>query len=279
MSRLSSPISRALGSWRALWLGAGVLILPVLLAGTRTETGFLDRSVTVDGTSYRYQVYLPSDYARSKRWPVILFLHGSGERGDDGLLQTEIGLGSALRRHPERYPAIVIFPQAPPGDRWPGMAARVAMAALDQTLRRFHADRDRVYLTGLSMGGNGVWYLAYRFPDRFAAVAPVCGWFVPTDKLPTSEPVVPSDDGPPVEAIAQRLRATPIWIFHGDDDPVVEPSDSRAIAAALQRLGAPVRYTEIPGAGHNAWDPAYGSPALPAWLLSQRRVTSASDHR
>jgi predicted peptidase len=256
----------------AAGIAISALLLPDSLLGAAHETGFLDRTVKLDRVTYRYQVFVPSDYTRSRPWPVILFLHGSGERGTDGRLQTEVGLGSALRRYSGRYPAIVVFPQAPAEVRWPGNAARVAMAALDQTLRQFHADPDRVYLTGISMGGNGAWYLAYRFPERFAAVVPVCGWVVPRQRFPTSESVVSSDSGSPVEAIARRLRAVPVWIFHGDDDPVVEPDDSRALAAALEALGAPVRYTELRGAGHNAWDPAYSLPEFAAWLFAQRRT-------
>jgi predicted peptidase len=137
----------------------------------------------IDGTSYPYQVYVPPDYTESRRWPVILFLHGSGERGTDGLLQTQVGLGDALRRLPDRYPAIVVFPQAPLDVRWPGKAAKIALESLARTEKQFRCDRERVYLTGISMGGNGAWYLAYRHPERFAAVVPVCGWFLPDQEI------------------------------------------------------------------------------------------------
>ena len=99
------------------------------------------------------------------------FLHGSGERGTDGLLQTEVGLGEGIRRHAGRWPAIVVFPQAPPEHRWHGKVAHLALATLDHTLQEFSTDAGRVYLVGLSAGGNGVWNLAYRYPERFAALA------------------------------------------------------------------------------------------------------------
>jgi predicted peptidase len=140
------------------------------------ETGFLNRTVTVGRALSRYQVYVPHSYDPASSWPVILFLHGAGERGADGLIQTEVGLGPAIRRFPERYPAIVVFPQAPKDSLWQGASAQMAMAALEQTIREYSADVRRLYLTGLSMGGHGSWYLSYHHPDRFAAVAPICGW-------------------------------------------------------------------------------------------------------
>ncbi len=121
---------------------------------SQEPTGFLNRTIEVEGVPHRYQVYVPAEYTRERRWPVILFLHGSGERGTDGLLQTSIGLGEGIRRHAERWPAIVVFPQAPPAHRWHGRVAHLALAALDRTVREFSIDPDRVYLVGLSAGGT-----------------------------------------------------------------------------------------------------------------------------
>src|ERR1700687_3551652 len=154
---------------------------PGLSAGESVETGFLNRSVSIEGSTHRYQVYVPATYRSSVAWPVILFLHGSGESGTDGLRPTEIGLGTALRRHPDRYPALVVFPQTPSEKNGNAVTARIALAALDQTRNEFSADADRVYLTGLSMGGSGAWYLAYQHPERFAALVPICGWVAKTD--------------------------------------------------------------------------------------------------
>src|SRR5262249_26302648 len=145
-------------------------------AAARRETGFLNRTLLVGGRRHAYQVYVPAAYSPRRAWPVILCLHGSGERGTDGLLQTEVGFGAALRRYSDRYPLIAVFPQAPPDTRWPGASSRIALAALDATLEEFRCDPDRVYLTGLSMGGNGAWYLAYRSPARWAALLVACGW-------------------------------------------------------------------------------------------------------
>jgi predicted peptidase len=258
---------------RALPFGFCLAALPFAAAsGQDVQTGFIDRTVTVDGGTYRYQVYVPRDYAPSTRWPVILFLHGAGERGSDGLRQTAVGLGAAIRQNPTRYPAIVVLPQSPTDSTWTGTPARAAMAALDATLAAYATDPDRVYLTGLSMGGNGTWYIAYRHADRFAAFAPVCGWIGELPRAPAYAPVVPPADGDPYTAVAHKLRGKPVWIFHGEIDAVVPVEDSRQAAAALEAAGAEVRYTELPGINHNSWDPAYASPAFSEWLFAQRRA-------
>jgi beta-galactosidase len=232
------------------------------------ETGFLDRTVEVSGLTYPYQVYVPRSYDPATPWPVVLFLHGSGERGDDGLRQTQVGLGSAIRWNPDRYPAIVVMPQSPADSNWHGDPADAALAALDSALLEFSTDPERVYLTGMSRGGNGAWYLAYHHPDRFAAVVPVCGYVVRDGQLA----IVPVEgEGSAFERVAARLAHLPIWIWHGDADAVVDVEESRKMAAALRALGADVRYTELEGVGHNAWDPAYGSEELPEWLFAQRR--------
>lgn len=120
------------------------------------ETGFFNRTTVVDGLEYPYQVYVPREYDGTRGWPVILFLHGAGERGTDGLLQTEVGLLSAVRRTPEQYPAITVAPQAPPDSIWQGRPAQAALQALDRTIEEFRTDASRICLTGLSMGGSGV---------------------------------------------------------------------------------------------------------------------------
>ena len=230
------------------------------------ETGFLDRSLTLDGETYRYQVYVPHGYSESTPWPTVLFLHGSGERGDDGMRQTQVGLPSAIRWSSELWPAIVVMPQAPADGNWQGLGGRIAMAALDQTLAEFRTDPDRVSLTGLSIGGQGTWYLAYQHPDRFAAIAPVCGFLVSDHHasfLPESLPH-------PEETVAAKIAGLPTWVFHGDADNVIPVDAARRLVHALEAAGADVRYTELPGVGHNAWDAAYGSAELAEWLLTQR---------
>lgn len=251
-----------------------LLLLPLLaiaLQGQRVETGFLDRSITVAGRSYRYQVYVPADYQSKPNWPAILFLHGAGERGDDGLVQTNVGLAPAIRKSPSRYPAIAIFPQVPRDSQWVGAPADMAVAALQQTMKEFKVDPKRLYLTGLSMGGHGTWYVAYRNPDLFAAVVPICGWVREFQFFKGSVPVVPGDSAAVMPNLVQRLSKTPIWIFHGEVDQVVNVNGSREPFNALKAASADVRYTELLGLDHNSWDAAYGSEEFTRWLFAQHR--------
>jgi len=248
-----------------------LLLLGVVASLQQVQTGFLDRSITVGNRAYHYQVYVPADYASKPTWPAILFLHGAGERGTDGLLQTNVGLGAAIRQNASRYPAIVVFPQVPPDSQWVGTPADMAVAALQQTMREFHVDASRVYLTGLSMGGHGTWYIAYRHAELFAAIVPICGWVRDFPMFRGSVPVVPGDSASVMTTLAQHLGKVPIWIFHGEVDQVVNVNGSREPAAALKAAGANVQYTELLGLNHNSWDAAYGSDEFVRWLFSQQR--------
>lgn len=263
MMQVMRPSAQLVALIASLCVSAGVC------AASKMETGFLNRTVTVSGEAHRYQVFVPAEYEPTRRWPIILFLHGSGERGEDGLAPTEVGLGSALRRHAEWYPAIVVFPQAPSDVHWTGPGSEVALKALEQTEHEFNTDPERVYLTGLSMGGSGAWHLAYRDPGRYAALLVICARIEPSVQV--TEQIVPFEDGPLYTALAGRLKSMPIWVFHGDADDVIPVEQARQISAALKALNAPVRYTELAGVGHNAWDAAYGSMEVAAWLLSQQR--------
>jgi predicted peptidase len=255
-------------------LAALAILLVASVAAAQTPTGFLDRSVSVGGGTYRYQVYVPADYnASQQRWPVILFLHGGGERGADGVFQTQVGLGSAIRSAPSKWPAIVVMPQTPSDSIWLGAPSETAIAALDRTMAEFRTDPDRVYLTGLSLGGNGTWNLAYRYPERWAAIAPICAFITPFTQLRGSRSIVAADGGDQFAAIAQRLKAMPTWIFHGEIDPVVSVDESRKAVDAFRAAGATaMKYTEFPGATHNVWDMAYASPQFRDWLFAQRRT-------
>ena len=236
------------------------------------QTGFVDRTLVLNGTTYPYVVYVPRNFDRAKKWPVILSLHGAGERGSNGVKQTAIGVGTAIRFHAEWIPAIVVFPQVPENQRWLGEPADAAMEALDHAMREFNGDPDRVVLTGLSMGGYGTWHLALEHPQRFAALVPVCGGLLPheTTSAVQQSPLTKSA-ADPYAFTAQSLRHLPIWIFHGADDPVVPVEESRRMNDALRSAGADVRYTEFPKTGHNAWDPAYGNQELWEWMLARRR--------
>jgi len=247
------------------------LLFGITASLQQVQTGFLDRNITVGGRAYHYQVYVPADYQTKPSWPAILFLHGAGERGNDGLLQTNVGLAPAIRQNPSRYPAIVVFPQVPPDSQWVGTPADMAVAALQQTMREFHVDPSRVYLTGLSMGGHGTWYIAYRHPELFAAVVPICGWVRDFPQFRGSVPVVPGDSAAVLPSLVQRLAKVSIWIFHGEIDPAVNVNGSREPAAALKAASADVRYTEFLGMGHNVWDAVYASDEFVRWLFAQRR--------
>jgi predicted peptidase len=237
------------------------------------KTGFLERTVRVGDVSHAYKVYVPPGFDPKRSWPVVLWLHGAGESGTDGVQQTEVGLGPMLRSHPERFPAVVVFPQAPRGQVWMGDLARVATTALDQTMAEFHGDPERVYLAGLSMGAYGAWVLAFENPDRYAAIVSVAGGIVPPAyrraRLAQLPPTLQADD--PYAATAARVKNIPAWLFHGAEDPTVPVTESRQIVAALKQAGASPRYDEYAGVGHNAWDRAFADAELAKWLLAQRR--------
>ena len=144
------------------------------------------------------------------------------------------------------------------------------MVALRQTMVDYRVDADRVYLTGLSMGGRGTWYIAYRNPKVFAAVAPICGWITASPRF-TNLPVIPGDSAAQFVTLARQLRDVPIWIFHGEMDRVVPVTGSRAPAAALKEAGSKARYTEYLGTDHNSWDPTYASREFVDWMFQQRR--------
>jgi predicted peptidase len=249
-------------------------LLSVLLCAKNQmpQTGFLNRAVIVNGVTYRYQVYVPANFLSEEKWPVILFLHGAGERGDDGILQTQIGLGAAIRRHAERFPCLVVFPQCQRKQVWFGEMETQALQALNQSRKEFNGDLERIYMTGLSMGGYGAFYIASRHPGKFAAIAAICGGVVPPPTFPfphDAAAAIPTER--PHAIIAKKIGQTPVWIFHGDADNVIPVTESRQIAAALRAAGGNVKYTEYKNIAHNSWDQAYTEPAFMPWLLSHRR--------
>ena len=243
----------------------------------KAETGFLDRSINVRGIEYKYQVYVPPDWSSRKKWPIILFLHGSGERGDDGLLQTAVGLPVAVRKDRNRVPAVIVIPQCRKQFWWRDAPMdEVAIQTLEAAQKEFHGDLQRTYLTGLSMGGYGTWHLAAKFPGRFAAIVPICGGVVRPKELDNKEP---APDGS-YEEVAKKIGSgTPVWIFHGDQDDSVPVSESRKMAAAMKELGGEVHYTEYPGVGHNSWDTAYAEPELLTWMLAKSTAGSGKKRK
>jgi predicted peptidase len=240
-----------------------LLLLPTFAVAQ--SSGFVDRTLELDGKTYAYQVYVPRNWNKSQKWPVILFLHGSGERGSDGIKQTAVGLPQAIRLNADKWPFIVVMPQCPEDAWWTRPEQeQQALKALDASIAEFNGDPKRVYLTGLSLGGYGTLDIAARNPGRFAALAPVCGGVV-IEWRPERQVTW----GPePYKAVAQKIGKTPVWLFHGDLDDSVPVRESREMFKALQAAGGNARYTEYPGVGHDSWNNAYWAPELPQWLLS-----------
>jgi acetyl esterase/lipase len=232
------------------------------------DTGFLNRSIELHGVTYRYQVYLPEEWRRDDRklWPIILFLHGRGERGSEGMWQTQVGLPQAVRDHPERWPFVIVMPQCPFGSFWtdPNILA-MAMAALDRETEEFHGDPDRTYLTGLSLGGYGSWELARLYPHRWAAVAIAAGgifWSYAPDRWEKASTLTAE--------YARAIGRTPVWLFHGADDPVVKPRQSELMYDAIKESGGRIHLWIYQGLKHDCWTRAYDEPELPRWLLENR---------
>lgn len=232
------------------------------------ETGFLNRRIDFHGVTYKFQVYLPEEFHRDdkKPWPIALFLHGRGERGSEGMWQTQIGLPQALRDHPERWPFIVVMPQCTFPSFWtdPEMLA-MAMAALDQEQAEFRTDPARTYLTGLSMGGYGAWELAKMYPKRWAAVAIASGgifWSYAPERWQDSA-ALPGD-------YARAIGKTPIWLFHGSEDTTVPEKESELMYAAFKANAGNIKLWVYQGYHHDSWTRAFNEPELPHWLLTHR---------
>ncbi|HMD44272.1 MAG TPA: prolyl oligopeptidase family serine peptidase [Candidatus Acidoferrum sp.] len=250
----------------------GCMAVPVL--ARKPATGFLDRTLTLNGSIYKYQVFLPENWSSKQKWPIILFLHGAGERGSDGLLQTEVGMPSAVRKDRSRFPAIIVMPQCKLDRWWTELEMQaVALTSLARAAKEFNGDSKRTYLTGLSMGGYGSWAIAEKNPGKFAAVVPICGGIVEPkavlEKHPERAKTSYPDEAKSYAEIAKRLGKTPIWIFHGEADPIVPVAGSRKMYEALKAAGGNVRYTEYPDVGHDSWDKAYAEPELIAWMLAK----------
>jgi predicted peptidase len=196
--------------------------------------------------SLQYLLHVPPGDPPDGGWPIILALHGAGERGDDLSLVAKHGPAKVAERDPS-LPFVVVSPQCPRNQWW---AEEPLLALLDEMLATQPVDADRVYLTGLSMGGYATWSLGIHHPSRFAAAAPVCGGSIP--------------------AVAHRLKDVPLWVFHGARDPVVLLDESHRMVNAVRAHGGNVRFTIYPDRGHDAWTPTYDNPQLYEWFLQHR---------
>ncbi len=256
---------------KTLWL---LLALPVWVQSSAAEPAGYEAKVFKgqDGTELQYRVLMPENYDRGGEFPLVLFLHGAGERGDDNLKQ--LTHGSMMFTNPvnrEKYPAIVLFPQCPAEDYWafekrpengfqpdafPGKYPETGiLSTICQMVEYYIAnekvDKNRVYIIGLSMGGMGTFDMACRHPGLFAAAIPICGGVNP-ERLK--------------DAVQVKFR-----IFHGDDDNIVPVENSRLAYTALRKYGADVEYIEFPGVNHGSWGPAFNYPGFMEWLFSQRK--------
>lgn len=204
-----------------------------------------------------YLVYLPDGFseASGETWPVVIFLHGAGERGSDTKLLSRQGLVRDVEEGRE-FPFILVAPQCPVDCTWDRSLDELD-SLLEEILAKYPVDKERIYLTGLSMGGFGTWHWASHQPQAFAALVPICGGAMPLTGFP--------------EKVA-LLKDVPIWAFHGADDQVVHVRQTEELVEVLQGLEASIRYTKYEGVGHNSWNRAYSEPELFTWLLGQKNT-------
>ena len=218
------------------------------------------------GQKLGYRLLKPKDYDPAKKYPLVLFLHGAGERGDDNAVQLVHGMADfAQDENRAKYPCFVLAPQCPKNKRWVEVdwsaptheqpeqlseSLQLTFDAIAGLKKEFSIDDKRFYVTGLSMGGYGTWDVAQRMPGQVAAAAPICG----------------GGD----EKQAAKLVKVPVWCFHGDKDTAVKVDRSRNMIAAIKKAGGNPKYTEYPGVGHNSWTQTYKDPAFMAWLFAQK---------
>ena len=228
------------------------VLTPMIEIGVLRAAEPTQKAVRLDAqvhVSVDYLIYLPTDYEKKDSWPLLLFLHGAGERGDDLELVKKHGPPKLIEQG-RAFPFVVVSPQCPK-DGWWSTKPLELVALLDEIVAKYKIDQDRIYLSGLSMGGFGTWMLAAYAPDRFAAIVPVCGGG---------------------EALmARRLTHLPVWAFHGAKDPVVPLRRSEEMVDALKKLNGDVKLTVYPEAGHDSWTAAFDNPELYEWLLQQKR--------
>jgi predicted peptidase len=213
------------------------------------------------GREHRYMVFVPWNYDRSRPHPAILFLHGAGEIGTDGSLPTTAGFGPAIREREESFPFFAVFPQSERGGWLAGHAeASRALNILAAVTTEFNLDPDRIHLTGVSMGGYGVWSLAIEYPGKWASIVPVSGGGTP--------------------ALAWKIAGVPCWCFHGADDEIIPVQESREMVEAVRAAGGDPIYTEYAAVPHNCWDLAYRTGELYVWMTAQTlRRAKARSHQ
>lgn len=227
-------------------------------AGPSLPPGFVVKTLdTGERTPRQYIVFTSGKYRPDRKWPVLIFLHGSGESGNNTIGHTTVGLGPYIAGHRlNDFPFVTIFPQVPAGPRvlenFLGEHGDWIWRMLDAVQKEYSTDPDRVYMTGLSMGGFGTWDLAMEHPDRLAAIAPLCGGSTHID-------------------LVANLVQMPVWAFHGSRDDRVPPESTRRLVDALTSAGGKPKYVEYPDLFHNCWDRTYANLDLYKWLLRHKR--------
>jgi predicted peptidase len=237
--------------------------------------GFVERKFKKGSTdSLVYRLFIPKDYSPSKKYPIMIALHGAGERGIDDTLQLKYKLATMWADEANQivHPTFVLAPQCPNPKQWVdknwsagsydfntapiSIPMDLLVGIMDSLSKEFSLDPDRFYVSGMSMGGYGTWYLLMKYPTKFAAAIPVCGAGDPK--------------------MASAISKVAIWAFHAADDGVVPVKGSRDMIDSLKKAGGTPKYTEYAGSlgyGHNSWDPASNTPELNTWLYAQSRAT------
>jgi len=251
---------------KAAYLSCFVFAATVLIGCTQTEKSEMTLNLPERGgqhslafkktitktLSCNYLLFLPETYGKEqKRWPLMLFLHGAGERGDD-LNKVKVHGPPKIVEKQKDFPFIVVSPQCPEGDWWTEKT-EMLINLLDDIVANYDVDTERIYLTGLSMGGYGSWALASEYPERFAAVVPICG------------------GGNRIMAI--KLKDVPIWAFHGAKDSVVPVEESKELVEAINARGGNAKLTIYPDANHDSWTETYNNQEVYDWLLEHRRTS------
>lgn len=260
---------------RSIVLLIGVICISFLPGTAQDLSQFKKETyVSTAGLQLPYRILFPENYDKTKKYPVVLFLHGAGERGTDN--EKQLVHGSKLFIDPanrKAHPAIIIFPQCPEEGYWSSVdvnrntspftlefdyakpitpALQAAIELLQKTIGNEGVDRSRIYIAGLSMGGMGTFEAVYRYPDLFAAAVPICG-------------------GADVNAYDKRVSKIPFRVFHGAQDAVVDVNHSKKIVDKLKILNTSVEYIEYPAVNHNSWDNAFAEPDFLEWMFRKKR--------
>jgi predicted peptidase len=252
---------------RLLWTSILGLITSAFAAAADNRDRFEPRVFQDGEYQLNYRLLRPRPFDPAQKYPLVIFLHGAGERGDDNYKQLVHGMNDfASDEIMAKYPAFVIAPQCPEGQAWGGInrlarvptpaseltpALAATLSAVEALRKEFPIDDKRIYITGLSMGGYGTWTAIANRTELFAAAAPICGGGEVTS--------------------ANKIKDIPVWAFHGDKDTTVPPEQSREMIASLQAAGGNPKYTEYADVGHNSWAQTYSDPALYEWLFAQRK--------